>query len=88
VIFAGIDATGFLNGLFTSAEEESNGDAGNMFITAGQLNVQEGAQVSSQSQGNGDAGNLTIVEQSKSSSNAQRGSTLNLSLSNNISLAQ
>ncbi|MDF0552513.1 S-layer family protein [Kamptonema sp. UHCC 0994] len=48
------------SGLFASTEKDSTGSGGNLTVQAGQLIVQEGAQVSVSAEGSGSAGNLIV----------------------------
>lgn len=48
------------SGLFANTSKNSSGKGGDLRITTGQLNVQDGAQVSVSSEGLGDAGNLNV----------------------------
>jgi filamentous hemagglutinin family protein len=48
------------SGIYANTTSNSTGDAGNIFINSGQLNLRDNAQVSVGSQGNGDGGNLNI----------------------------
>ncbi|MBV6625885.1 MAG: S-layer family protein, partial [Rivularia sp. (in: Bacteria)] len=50
----------FPSGLFTSAQENSTRDAGNLIINADILQIEDGAWVSVASAGTGRAGNITI----------------------------
>ncbi|MBE8996649.1 S-layer family protein [Nostoc sp. LEGE 12447] len=50
----------FGSGLFTSAQPNSTGDAGDLTITTNTLLVRDGARVSVQSSGTGTAGNMTV----------------------------
>jgi filamentous hemagglutinin family protein len=50
----------FPSGLFTSAQRNSTGDAGDLTIKTNTLLVQDGAAIAVQSLGTGTAGNLTI----------------------------
>ncbi|NEO81033.1 filamentous hemagglutinin N-terminal domain-containing protein [Moorena sp. SIO4G3] len=50
----------FGSGLFTQANPDSKGNAGELSITTGQLIVSDGAQVAAGTFGEGDGGNLTV----------------------------
>lgn len=52
------------SGLFASANEQSTGQGGSLRIEAGQLNVEDGAEVNVSSAGAGAAGNLTVSAES------------------------
>ncbi|NEP50639.1 MAG: S-layer family protein [Moorea sp. SIO3C2] len=48
------------SGLFTQANREATGNAGELKITTGQLMLKDGAQVSASTLGQGNGGNLTV----------------------------
>ncbi|EGJ30157.1 MULTISPECIES: S-layer family protein [Moorena] len=50
----------FPSGLFTQANREATGNAGELKITTGQLMVSDGAQVAARTFGEGDGGNLIV----------------------------
>jgi large exoprotein involved in heme utilization and adhesion len=60
ITLTGVDDNGFVSGLFTAAEVGSSGNAGALFVTTGQLTVQDGAVISAATAGSGDAGDITI----------------------------
>lgn len=51
---------GFSSGLFTSATENSTGNAGNLTVNTDNLSILNGARIGVQSVGTGTAGNMTI----------------------------
>jgi hypothetical protein len=53
-------ASGFLSDLFASAEPGSSGDAGDLTVRAGSLEVREGAQIIASTFGSGDGGELSV----------------------------
>ncbi|AOW98823.1 hypothetical protein BJP34_04585 [Moorena producens PAL-8-15-08-1] len=55
----------FPSGLFTEANQEATGNAGDLKITTGELIVKDGARVSASTFGEGDGGNLTVDADSK-----------------------
>jgi filamentous hemagglutinin family protein len=55
-----IDLEGFLSGLFAQSQI-GTGDAGNLTIKTGHLNIQDGAQVSASTFSEGKGGNLTVT---------------------------
>nr|MDJ0577707.1 S-layer family protein [Xenococcaceae cyanobacterium MO_234.B1] len=55
-----ITSIGTFTGLFSTAERGSQGDAGNIIITTGRLNIQGGAQASTSTLGQGQGGDLIV----------------------------
>ena len=55
-----VDTQGAASGLYANTVQGSTGQGGSISITAGQLNVQDRAQVAANSQGSGQAGSLTV----------------------------
>jgi filamentous hemagglutinin family protein len=57
----GVDIIGiFPSGLFTDAASDSSGDAGDLTVRAGSLEVREGANISADTFGSGQGGNLLV----------------------------
>jgi filamentous hemagglutinin family protein len=50
----------YLSGIYASATAEASGDGGTLYLQAGQLNLQDGAQINVGSLGQGSAGNLLL----------------------------
>jgi filamentous hemagglutinin family protein len=60
IIFDGVGSDGFPSGAFTSVESNAIGRGGDIQISAGTLEVSDGAQLSANTEGIGDAGNVVI----------------------------
>jgi len=63
LLIAGRDTDNLRSGIFASAEGAANSDepAGNVTVTAGDLEIRDGGLISSEALGGGDAGKVTVV---------------------------
>ena len=61
VTIAGMDAEGYPSGLFTTAESDFTGNAGNINLTTTRLILTGGSEISSGTWGTGHGGNLNIT---------------------------
>ncbi len=60
VLVAGVGKNDYASGLYAKAFENSSGNGGDLRITAGQLIIRDGAEVTVNNQGTGNAGTLTV----------------------------
>ncbi|MEW6497769.1 MAG: S-layer family protein, partial [Cyanobacteriota bacterium] len=60
VLVAGVGKNDYPSGLYANAFETSSGNGGDLRITAGQLIVRDGAEVTVNNQGTGNAGTLSV----------------------------